>query len=221
MELEQLKTVWEKTTEHNVEGYFVSKEEVQRLIGKRSNTTISQIKRKIRNKIFMSGGIGLLLLTFASYVFTADERVFDFFVSFSDPGSNLEMGTFYLVFGLVVCFISLFNGLSYRKILTIENLNSDLKSSIKSILAILQNAIRVKIYSDTFVVPGTVLVLVMIDIIRGIGIFPNATILLLFVLGAAVFATFSYFMTKYSQNKRYGSQIRALEVCLEDLKEES
>ena len=51
MELEQLKTVWEKTTEHNVEGYFVSKEEVQRLIGKRSNTTISQIKRKIRNKI--------------------------------------------------------------------------------------------------------------------------------------------------------------------------
>jgi len=221
MELEQLKTVWEKTTEHNVEGYFVSKEEVQRLIGKRSNTTISQIKRKIRNKIFMSGGIGLLLLTFASYVFTADERVFDFFVSFSDPGSNLEMGTFYLVFGLVVCFISLFNGLSYRKILTIENLNSDLKSSIKSILAILQNAIRVKIYSDTFVVPGTVLVLVMIDIIRGIGIFPNATILLLFVLGAAVFATFSYFMTKYSQNKRYGSQIHALEVCLEDLKEES
>jgi hypothetical protein len=221
MELEQLKTVWEKTTEHNVEGYFVSKEEVQRLIGKRSNTTISQIKRKIRNKIFMSGGIGLLLLTFASYVFTADERVFDFFVSFSDPGSNLEMGTFYLVFGLVVCFISLFNGLSYRKILTIENLNSDLKSSIKSILAILQNAIRVKIYSDTFVVPGTVLVLVMIDIIRGIGIFPNATILLLFVLGAAVFATFSYFMTKYSQYKKYGSQIRALEVCLEDLKEES
>ena len=43
MELEQLKTVWKKTTEHDLEGYFVSKEEVQRLIGKRSNTTISAI----------------------------------------------------------------------------------------------------------------------------------------------------------------------------------
>src|SRR6056297_3281083 len=98
MELEQLKTVWKKTTDQETEGYFVSKEEVQRLIGKRSNTTISQIKRKIRNKIFMSASIGLLLLAFASYVFIAEERIFDFFVSFSDPASNFEMGTFYLVF---------------------------------------------------------------------------------------------------------------------------
>lgn len=220
MELEQLKTVWKKTTARESEGYFVSDEEVQRLIGKRSNTTISKVKRKIKIKVFMAGGIGLLLLAFASYVFIAEDRVFDFFVSFSDTASNLEMGTFYLVFGLVVCFISLFNAFSYRKILKIEKRKSDLKSSIKNILAILQNAIRVKIYSDTLVVPCTVLVLIIIDLIRGIGIFPNATILLLFVLGAVVFATFSYFLAKYSQNKRYGSQIRALEECLEELEEE-
>jgi hypothetical protein len=220
MELEQLKTVWEKTTERQVEGYFVSKQEVRRLIGKRSNTTISEVKRKIRNKIFMSAGIGLLLLAFASYVFIAEERVFDFFVSFADADSNFEMGTFYLVFGLVICFISLFNAFSYRKILKIEKRKSDLKSSIKNILAIVQNAIRVKIYSDTLVIPGTILVLVIIDVIRGIGIFPNATILLLFVLGAVVFAALSFFITKYGQNKRYGSQIRALEACLEELEEE-
>ena len=168
----------------------------------------------------MSASIGLLLLAFASYVFIAEERIFDFFVSFSDPASNFEMGTFYLVFGLVICFISVFNAFSYRKILTIEKRNSDLKSSIKNILAIVQNAMQVKVYSDTLVVPGTVLVLVMIDLIRGIGIFPNVTILLLFVLGAVVFAMFSYFMAKYSQSKRYGSQIRALEECLEELEEE-
>jgi uncharacterized membrane protein len=220
MELDQLKTVWKKTTEREVEGYFVSKEEVQRLIGKRSNTTISQIKRKIRNKVFMAGGIGLLLLAFASYVFIAEEPLFDFFVSFSDPSLNLEMGTFYLVFGLVICFISVFNAFSYRKILKIEKRKSDLKSSIKNILAILQNAIRVKIYSDTLVVPGTVLVLVLIDLISGIGIFPSVTVLLLFVSGAVVLAAFSWFMAKYSQNKRYGSQIRALKECLEELEEE-
>jgi hypothetical protein len=60
----------------------------------------------------------------------------------------------------------------------------------------------------------------IIDLIRGIGIFPNATVLLLFVLGALVFATFSYFMAKYGQNKRYGRQIRALEECLDELEEE-
>jgi len=220
MELEQMKTVWEKTTNHEVEGYIVSKEEIHRMIGKRSNTTISQIKRKIRNKVFMAGSIGLLLLAFASYLFIAEERVFEFFESFVDPASNLEVGTFYLIFGLLVCFISLFNAFAYRKILIIENRKSNLKSSIQNILAILQNAIRVKIYSDTLVVPGTVLALALIDLIRGIGIFPNVTVLLLFVLGAVVFATLSYYITTYGQNKRYGSQIRALKECLEELEDE-
>ncbi|MDZ7772835.1 MAG: hypothetical protein U5K31_08870 [Balneolaceae bacterium] len=220
MELEQLKAAWEKTIEHDVEGYFVSKEEVQRLIGKRSNTTISQIKRKIKTKVFIAGSIGLLLLAFTAYVFIAEEPVFDWLEFFSSRESNLEIGIFYLVFGLVICFISAFNAFSYRNILKIEERESDLKSSIKNILAILNNAIRVKVYSDTLVVPATFLVLVIIDLIRGIGIFPDATILLLFVLGAVVFALFSYFMAKYSQNRRYGSQIRALEECLEELEEE-
>lgn len=213
MELEQLKTVWEKMTEREVEGYFVSVEEVQQLIRKRSNTTISQIKRKIKTKIFMAGGIGLLLLAFASHVFLSEESI-------SDSASNLEVEIFYLVFGLVICFISVFNAFSYRKILNIEERKSDLKSSIQSILAIVRNAINVKIYSDTLIVPCTVLTLVVIDVVRGIGIFPNATIFLFFVLGAVVFATFSYFMAKYSQNKRYGSQIRTLENCLKELEEE-
>jgi ABC-type transport system involved in cytochrome c biogenesis permease subunit len=220
MELEQLKTVWKKTTEREVEGYFVSKKEVQRLIGKRSNTTIFQIKRKIRNKVFMAGGIGLMLLAFAAYLFTAEEQVFELFESFVDPTSNLEMGAFYLVFGLVICFISIFNAFSYRKILKIENRKSDLKSTIQSILAILQKAIKVKIYSDTLVIPGTILSLVLIDLISSIGIFPNTNILLVFVLGSVVFATLSYFITTYGQSKRYGSQIRALEDCLTELEEE-
>lgn len=220
MELEQLKSVWQKTTEREVEGYFVSKEEVQQLIQKRSNTTIVQIKRKIRNKVFMAGGVGLLLLAFALYVFNTEEPVFDFFKSFSDSEPNLEAGLFYLVFGLVIFFVSLFNAFSYRKILNIEDRKSDLKSSIKSILAIVRNAMKVKIYSDSLVIPATVLSLVVIYAARGIWLFQNATLLLLFVLGTVVFTAFFYFISKYTQNKRYGSQIRALEECLEELKEE-
>jgi len=43
---------------------------------------------------------------------------------------------------------------------------------------------------------------------------------LLFVLGAVVFAALSYFIASYGQNKRYGSQIRALKECLEELEDE-
>lgn len=220
MEFDQLKTVWEKTTEHDVEGYFVSKQEVRQLIGKRSNTTISQLKRKIRTKVLMAGCVGVLLLIFGSYVLIAKEPVFDLLKPLIPSQSNLAMGTFYLVFGLVVSFISVFNAFSYRNILNIEKRKSDLKSSIKNILKIVQKAMRVKIYSDTIVVPATILVLVIIDIIEDIGIFPNTTSPILFALGAVVFAIFSYLLTKYGQNKRYGSQIRALQTCLEELEEE-
>lgn len=219
MELEHLKTIWREATQAEIEGYFVSREEVQRLIRKRSNTMISQIKRKIRNKIFMAGGIGLLLLVFASYVFIAEEPLFDFFDSFSNSGSNLEAGIFYFVFGLVVCFISAFNAFSYRKILNIEKRKSDLKSSIKNILTIVKNAMKVKIYSDALVVPCTVIALVVIDLVRGIGLFPNVTTLLLFALGAVAFAFFSFQVSKYGQKQRYGKQIQMLEEGLEELQE--
>ncbi len=219
MELEQLKNVWEKTSERDVEGYFVSKEEVQKLIRKRSNTTISQLKRKILTKIFIAGSVGLLLLAFASYVFIAEEPVFDFFESISDTHPNLEVGIFYLVFGLVICFVSLFNAFSYRKILNLEKSKSDLRSSIKNILVIVRNAMKVKIYSDALVIPCTVLGLVVVDLVRGIGLFPNITILLLAVLGAAAFTVFSYSVTKYGQNERYGKQIELLEDCLVELQE--
>lgn len=220
MELEQLKTVWEKTTESEMEGYFVNKKEVQQLIAKRSNTTISQIKRKIRNKVLIAGSIGLLLLAFASYLFTAEDRVFDFIISFSNLGSNVEVGILYLALGLVICFISLFNAFSYRKILGIEKKQSDLKSSIQNILAILHNAIKLKIYTDSFVVPTSILVVIIIDVIQGIRIFPNTTVLLLFILGAITFAVLSYFISSYDQNKRYGSQILVLKKCLKELDEE-
>lgn len=220
MELEQLKTVWEKTTESEMEGYFVNKKEVQQLIAKRSNTTISQIKRKIRNKVLIAGSIGLLLLAFTSYLFTAEDRVFDFIISFSNLGSNIEVGILYLALGLVICFISLFNAFSYRKILGIEKKQSDLKSSIQNILAILHNAIKLKIYTDCFVVPTSILVVIIIDVIQGIRIFPNTTVLLLFILGAIAFAVLSYFISSYDQNKRYGSQILVLKECLKELNEE-
>lgn len=208
-------------TDYNVEGYFVSKQEVQRLIGKRSNTTISLIKRKIRNKSFIAGSIGVLLLTFGTYVLIAKEPVFDLLKPLIPSQSNLAMGTFYLVFGLVVSFISVFNAFSYCKILKTEEHKSDLKTSIKNILTIVRSAIRVKIYSDTLVVPGTVLTLGIIDAIQGVGIYPNITTLIFFVLGAVAFAIFTYFLTKYGQNKRYAKQIRALEECLKELKEEN
>ena len=221
MELEQLKNVWQKTSQREIEGYFVSFKDVQSLLRKRSNTTVSQIKRGIRNKILMSAGIGLILLSFATYVLLTNEPVISFVESFSSSEANLNIGIFYLVFGLVVCFISVFNGVSYRQIVQIENKKGPLKSSIKNILAIVRNAMQAKIYSDTLVIPSTVFILLIADLIRGTEIFSNNTLLLISVTGAIGFGVFSYFLTKRGQYQRYGEQIESLEKCLQELQVES
>jgi len=219
MELEELKTVWQKSTQREIEGYFVSFDDVRALIKKRSNTTISQIKRGVRNKIFMSGTISLLLLAFAVYLLITEEPVFSFLESMTSAQANINVGIFYLIFGVIIGFISVFNIFSYRKINQIEEKKAPLKSSIKNVLAIVRNAMKAKIYSDLIVVPATVLALVIVDMVSGTEIFSDITVLLLTAFGAVGFGVFSYFLTRYGQHRRYGEQIEALEECLRELEE--
>lgn len=219
MELEQLKSIWQKTTKREVEGYFISREEVRELIQKRSNTAVAQIKRGVRNKVFMAGTIGLVMVLFSVLTFSSEEPVFSFVDFLSDSETNFEVGIFYLVFGFVVLFISLFNAYSYRQITNIEDSKSDLKTSVTSILGIIRRAIRAKVYSDSLVIPLTVLILAVVSLTRGQGVFPNATILFFSVLGAVGFGVFSYFLTRHGQKKRYGRQIEDLEECLQELQE--
>lgn len=219
MELEQLKSIWQKTTEREVEGFFISREEVRDLIKKRSNSAVAQIKRGVRNKVFMAGAIGLVMVIFSILIFSSEEAIFPYIDFLSDPETNIEVGIFYLVFGLVILFISFFNAYSYRQILNIEDRESDLKTSVQSILGIIRRAVKAKVYSDSLVIPFTVLILAVVSLTRGQGIFPSTTILLLSVLGAVGFGIFSYFLTRHGQNKRYGRQIKDLEECLKELQE--
>lgn len=219
MELDQLKTVWQKTTQKEVEGYFISADEVKSLIKKRSNTAVAEIKRGVRNKVFMAGGIGSLMIMVSIIAFNSDEPFYSFVDFLSSPEANTEVGIFYLVFGLVICFISVFNAFSYKQILNVEKLETDLKTSIKSVLSIIKKAVRTKIYSDTAVVPITIFSIVAIDLMRGLSFIPSTKILVLLIFGGFAFAIFSYFLTSYGQNKRYGKQIEVLEECLQELEE--
>lgn len=219
MELEQLKSIWQKTTTAEGEDYFISRGQVQAMIEKRSNMAVSKIKRGVRNKVIMAGSIGSLMVFFSMYVFSTGEAVFSFIDFLSKPEANFEMGIFYLIFGLVIGFISAFNAYSYKKILDIEEHDHDLKSSTKGILLIIRKAMRTKMYSDAAVVPLTICSLVVVDLFRGNGLFPNNTILLVTLASAAGFGVFSYFLTRYGQHKRYGQQISELEECLQELEE--
>lgn len=221
MDLEELKSIWEKTTQKGVEGYFVSHEELQRLIRQRSNSAVSKIKRGIRNKVLMAGGVGLFLITFSMIAFNSGEPLFSFPESFSNAESNFDVAVFYLVFGVVISFISLFNFISYRKIQDIEKYDLDLRSSIQCVLQIIQRAIRVKIYSDMSVVPATVLIIMLIHVMSETPMDLTAQTVVLIMLGAAGFAVFSYYLTKWGQNRRYGEQIEILKKCLMELDENS
>jgi len=221
MDLDELKSIWERTTQKGVEGYFVSHEELQRLIRQRSNSAVSKIKRGIRNKVLMAGGVGLLLIAFSVMAFNSEEPLFNFLESFSNSESNFDVAVFYLVFGIVISFISLFNFISYRKIQDIEKYDLDLRNSIQRVLQIIQRAIRVKIYSDMSVVPLTALIIVFIHIAGDSPMNLTVQTVSLIILGAAGFAVLSYYLTKWGQKRRYGDQIEILKTCLMELDENS
>ncbi len=216
MELELLKKVWQKTTNEQKEGYFISKQEIQKLIKKRSTVAVSEIKRGVRNKVFMAGGIGFLMILFSIFLFNEKEPVY----TSLDKFHNTELAILYFIFGLILFFISLFNAVSYRKIAAIEKQNENLKSSIRSILHIIEGAVRVKVYSNAFVLPLTILAIVVVSFIRGSGLFSEPLSLIAAIAGSITFGFFSYILTKKQQEKRYGAQMNVLEESLNELDSE-
>ncbi len=214
MELEHLKSVWERTSGDLGDGYFISEDNMRVLIKKKSNTAISKVKRQMKNKIRYAGSISILMFMFSVIAFNREELLFD-------KISNIETGIFYLIFGLVVAFISLFNAYSYRKVNQIEEYESDLKTSINSIIKVLNRAMNAKIFSDTFVMPFTIIVLVIVAYIRGIGAFTSPKLILYSLLISIVLGVLSYFFSKRGQCSRYEQQLNTLNESLKELETES
>ena len=214
MDLDQLKSVWEKTSGKMGEGYFISEEGMRELLKKKSNTAISKVKRQMKQKVSLAGAVSILMLMFSVWAFNREEALFD-------KISNIEAGIFYLIFGFVIAFISVFNLYSYRKIIKIEGYESDLKTSVSSVIKVLKSAMNAKIFSDTFVLPFTVLVLTVVAYFRGIGVFTNPKVIVFSLLISAGLGFLSYFLSKRGQCSRYERQLEALEESLRDLDDQN
>lgn len=210
MDLDQLKNVWQKTSGEMGDGYFISEKSMHELIQNKSNTTIAKVKRQMKQKVRYAGTISILMLMFSALAFNKSAPLFD-------KVSNIEAGIFYLIFGFVIAFISIFNAYSYRKVETIEQYESDLKTSISSVIKVLKSAMNAKIFSDTFVMPFTVFVLTIVAYIRGIGAFTNPKLILFSLVVSIVMGILSYFLSKRGQCNRYEKQMNALEESLKEL----
>ena len=214
MDLDQLKSVWKKTSGELGEGYFISEEGMRELLKKKSNTAISKVKRQMKQKVRYAGTISILMFMFSIWAFNREEPLFD-------KVSNIEAGIFYLIFGFVIAFISLFNLYSYRKVLKIEHYESDLKTSVSSVIKVLKSAMNAKIFSDTFVLPFTVIVLTIAAYIRGVGAFTNPKIIVYSLLISVCLGFLSYFLSKRGQCSRYERQMEALEESLREFEDQN
>lgn len=217
MELEALRSVWKKTT--SPEGYFISKDEMQHLIHKRSHLAVSEVRRKIRAKSIIAGSLGLLILVFTVYALGSEDVTVTFFGLLSNSLVKEQIPKLYLIFGFVLLFISIFHLISYRKIEEIDQNGGDLKSSISRIIEIIRKAMYVKIYSDTFVIPVTIFGFVFTFFISDDIPRPDNLTLGLVISGTFVFSVFSFFHSRRGQQKRYGDQLRTLNSCLKELEE--
>lgn len=210
MELDHLKKVWQKTSGEMGKGYFISEDSLRELIKKKSNTAIAKVKRQMKQKAMFAGVISLLLFVIAAFIFNTSESLYN-----NIP--NVEAGIFYIVFGSVIAFISLLNVYSYNKVNRIKEYKSDLKHSISSVIKILHKAIKAKIISDILVLPITITVLSMVSFIRGFGAFSDPKFVLYSMLIALGFGVIAYFISRKTQQKRYGRQLKTLEDSLAEL----
>jgi hypothetical protein len=218
MELEQIKGIWEKASVEEKQGYFISQDKLRDLIHAKSNSAVSQIKRKVKMKMVMAGIISILMIIFGFFALQTDEISVLSIGNITDDLIRKEIGFIYIVFGIVVGAISILNGISFRRMNELEEKSVDLKSYMNSILAILKRAMNAKIYSNSIVIPVTILILIISQGLRNSTLWSTKTMAMAFGFGVFFFA-FSFFVTRWGQYKRYGAHIKEIEDCLDELEE--
>lgn len=213
MELEQLKTTWIKTSEDQVTNYQVDREEISWIISKKSNTTISNIKRNMLIKIFLTGFVGIFALS------TGCIHLFGFIeepLYLEKILTVIELGVILFTMGCILIGISITNIRFYRRIKEFESSSDSLSITLNNVNGIIESVMWLGISSDLFVTP------LVTGFIAYIRLYNREAFILdsrVFALAAIFFGfgVFSFFMNRWTMHKKFGKHLDKLKSYLKEL----
>lgn len=149
MELNDLKSIWNKVAETDRTTYCLAETDIRHLISQKSNILFNKIARELKVKRWFMGGVSIVLIGLTlAYQFegTGDYILDDLF-------SRPEMTALNLVLGFLIFILFINIVLSYRQFKAFQESAEDLKTTLHTAIKLLVRIRKLAIYSDSFAMP--------------------------------------------------------------------
>nr|WP_321233799.1 hypothetical protein [uncultured Psychroserpens sp.] len=215
MELLELKSIWNIVTEEAIKNHMINEYEVKTTIQKDSKTTLSKIKRVMKLKLFIGSLVGVLTLLFSIVSIVKPNEIAFFDFAFSPK----EYALFFIIMFVGMLFMVIHNLKAYKVLLEFEKSSEDLKNALTKIIKVMENAMKLNIYSDAFITPIVVTWITYAKVFSEREMTFKLGIIVLVVIPLLIFC-FSYFFQRFAQKLKFGNYVNQLKSYLKSLEEE-
>lgn len=213
MELEELKALWKEETKKKVSTLQINIDEVRGVITRKSQSTISDLKRTLLMKVVLTGITGCICLGagFYSLLSSSEEALF-----LSDLMTPIQLGIMYSILGIslsIICIVNLFNRI---RITDFERSSLPIKETITHVIRIIKGAMDLGTYSDLIVSPFIFAFFAYIIMVEKQAFdmeYPILVVLGVYIVGLV----FSYFTNRLGMKRRFGNDLDQLNKYLKEL----
>jgi len=215
MELLGLKTIWQSITANTIEKDIVEERFVSKTIHSKSNAEVSKIKRVMLFKLVFGSLAGIMTILFAILSITNPAKV-TFFNSIFSPS---EYTIFFGSMALSISVMVILNYRAFRVITKFQTSSTNLKDSLARVIKVMENAMKLNIYSDALMTPIIVTWMTYAKVFSERELTLKLGVIVLVVVPLLTFS-FSYFFQSYSQKLKFGNFVSRLKSYLKSLERE-
>lgn len=213
MELEQLRKAWEVKNKAQIIYHQVDQNQIGWMLSKKSNSTIAKIKRNMLIKIILTGLAGVFAqsISWIHLLGVVEKPLY-----LEETLTLIEVGVIFFVIGLIMIGISVTNMLFYRRVKEFEVSTDPLSVTLKKVSKIIESIIWLGISSDLFVTPmltGFVAYIKLYN--REAFIFDKRVFALALIFFG--FGALSFFMNRWTMQKKFGKHLDKLKEYLKEL----
>lgn len=213
MEINDFKTIWKKANDQEKSGYWVSDEDVRVMLKKKSNATIADVKKELKNKVRMTASFGFIAVSVGV-------------LSILDPDSDSSIQSFMpegTAYGIVLILMSLaMFAISYHakfrldQVINLEESSDPIKSTLKRTRQIFEKIINAGVLSDTIVTPIVLILVIALKVYEKVPFAFDLRLLYLSATGIGLVYGF-YYLSRFVMKRKFGHFARALDSRIAEL----
>lgn len=205
MELDALKTIWLKTAEKQVSSDALNRADILAAIEQKSNTVISQIRKRLKFKIWMQSLVGILGIYLAIQLLFKEEDI---------------LGISYFVVFTTLIVLAVHKMKHYKMIVEFQKESTSVRNTVLRIIEIMNKVIHAQILTAVILATLFAVLLSYLGLRKmdGIVIWVQTMIILVIAIGTpGIF----YLIAKRGQQKMFGRYLQTLATYLDELDTEN